>query len=82
MSAIRAKRRAKTAHPIEPVLVSISEASRLSGGISRAKVCRDLAAGRLRGVKCGARTMILMESLREHWASLPAATFKAPNGTN
>ena len=42
---------------------------------------RDLSAARGRRHPCGQkrqRTLILMDSLRAHLASLPAATFRAP----
>ena len=58
----------------DPLAVPIPEAVRLSG-ISRSELYRRLAAGHVRAVKSGARTLILMDSLREHLASLPAATF-------
>jgi hypothetical protein len=32
----------------------------------------------VRAVKSGSRTLILMDSLQAHLASLPAATFRAP----
>jgi excisionase family DNA binding protein len=61
---------------VEPIAVPIQEASRLSG-LSRSEVYRRLAAGDIRAVKSGARTLILMDSLRAHVTSLPAATFRA-----
>jgi excisionase family DNA binding protein len=63
--------------PIEPIAAPIPEASRISG-LSRSEIYRRLAAGDIRAVKSGSRTLILLDSLREHLASLPAATFRAP----
>lgn len=61
----------------EPITAPIPEASRISG-LSRSEIYRRLAAGDIRAVKSGSRTLILMESLREHISSLPAATFRRP----
>ena len=63
--------------PIEPITAPIPEASRISG-LSRSEIYRRLAAGDIRAVKSGTRTLILMDSLRTHLASLPQATFRAP----
>jgi hypothetical protein len=62
---------------IDPLAVPIAEAVRLSG-LSRSELYRRLATGHVRAVKSGARTLILMDSLRAHLQSLPAATFRAP----
>jgi excisionase family DNA binding protein len=61
----------------EPIAAPIPTACRVSG-LSRSEIYRRLAAGDLRAVKSGSRTLILMDSLRAHLASLPAATFRAP----
>jgi excisionase family DNA binding protein len=58
----------------EPLGVKPLEAGRLIGE-SRNTVYRLLAAGKLRAVKRGTTTLVLMDSIREHFASLPAATF-------
>jgi hypothetical protein len=50
------------------------EAGRLIGE-SRNTVYRLLAAGKLHAVKRGASTIVLMDSIREHMAGLPTATF-------
>jgi hypothetical protein len=52
------------------------EAGRLIGE-SRNTVYRLLAAGKLRAVKRGTSTIVLMASIRHHIASLPPATFGA-----
>ena len=52
------------------------EAGRLIGE-SRNTVYRLLAAGKLRAVKRGASTIVLMASIRQHMASLPPAMFGA-----
>jgi excisionase family DNA binding protein len=62
---------------IDPIAAPISEASRISG-LSRSEIYRRLATGDIRAVKSGSRTLILVDSLREHLASLPPATFRAP----
>ena len=62
---------------IDPLAVPIPEAVRLSG-ISRSELYRRLATGHIRAVKSGARTLVLMDSLRAHLTSLPPATFRAP----
>ncbi len=61
----------------EPLAAPINEASRLSG-LSRSELYRRLAAGDIHAVKSGSRTLILMDSLRAHLASLPPANFRAP----
>jgi hypothetical protein len=62
----------------EPLAAPINEASRLSG-LSRSELYRRLAAGDIHAVKNGSRTLVLMESVRSYLASLPTATFRAPN---
>ena len=61
---------------IEPIAAPIPDACRISG-LSRSEIYRRLATGDIRAVKSGSRTLILMDSLRAHVASLPAATFRA-----
>jgi hypothetical protein len=63
---------------IEPVTVTISEGKRISG-LSHSEIYRRLARGDIRAVKSGSRTLILMDSLRQHLASLPPAKFKGTN---
>jgi len=70
------RQRAKTGAVSEPLAVAIPDATRISG-LSRSEVYRCLGDGRLRAVKSGARTLILMDSLKAHLASLPAATFRS-----
>ena len=59
-----------------PLGVKPKEAARLIGG-SRTEVYRLLRQSRLRAVKRGATLLVLMDSIREHMASLPPATFGA-----
>jgi hypothetical protein len=74
------RRRLKgTSGATEPMALPIPEAQRVSG-LSRSEIYRQLAAGNVRAVKNGSRTLILMDSLRKHLESLPAATFRAPSG--
>jgi len=65
------------ASSVEILAAPISDACRISG-LSRSEIYRRLAAGDIHAVKSGSRTLILMDSLRVHLASLPAATFRAP----
>lgn len=59
---------------IERLAVSIPEATIISG-LSRSEIYRRLAAGDIRAVKSGTRTLIPMDSLKAHLASLPPASF-------
>jgi excisionase family DNA binding protein len=59
---------------LEPLTVTIAEAERITG-VGWRTLYRELEAGRLRAVKRGRTTLILMNSIREYVASLPAATF-------
>ena len=61
------------------ITAPIPEACRISG-LSRSEIYRRLATGDIRAVKSGARTLILMDSLRAHLTNLPPATFRAPKG--
>ena len=62
---------------IEPITAPIPDASRVSG-LSRSEIYRRLATGDIRAVKSGARTLIVMHSLRAYLAGLPTARFRAP----
>jgi excisionase family DNA binding protein len=62
---------------INPLALTIHEAVRISG-LSRSEIYRRLSNGNVKAVKSGSRTLILMDSLRAHLASLPAAKFRAP----
>jgi hypothetical protein len=59
-----------------PITLSVADATKASG-LSRSEIYRQLAAGTIRAVKLRSRTFILMDSLREFIASLPAATFRS-----
>jgi hypothetical protein len=61
----------------DPIALPIPDAQRISG-LSRSEIYRRLQAGDIQAVKSGARTLVLMDSLRAHLASLPPATFRAP----
>jgi excisionase family DNA binding protein len=58
-----------------PLGVRPVEAARLIGE-SRNTVYRLPAAGQLRAVKRGTSTLVLMESIHKHMASLPIAKFR------
>jgi hypothetical protein len=58
-----------------PLGVKPKEAARLIGG-SRSEVYRLLRQCRLRAVKRGASLIVLVDSIHEHMASLPPATFR------
>ncbi len=61
---------------IEPLALPICDAIRVSG-LSRSEVYRRLAAGDIRAVKAGAKTLVLTQSLKAFLSGLPAATFTA-----
>lgn len=54
-----------------PLAVSIKDACALSG-LSRASLYRVIAAGGLRPRKLGARTIIIVEELRQFLLALPS----------
>lgn len=57
--------------PAAPVFaVSVNEAVRVSG-VGRTSIYEAIGDGRVEAVKCGAKTLILMDSLRAFIASLP-----------
>jgi hypothetical protein len=59
---------------IEPIAAPIPDACRLSG-LSRSEILGDW---RIQAIKSGARTLIMVDSLRAYLASLPKAIFRAP----
>jgi len=56
------------------LFVSIADARTLSG-LSRSELYRRMAAGDVRAVKSGTRTLIVFQSLIDHLEALPAAKF-------
>jgi hypothetical protein len=62
---------------IKPVRISIADACSF-GCMSRSELYRRLAAGQIQAIKSGARTLILLDSLQQHLASLPPAKFGTP----
>ena len=60
-----------------PIAATISNVTRQTG-ISRSEIYRLLARGKLRAVKSGRSTLVLMESVVAHLANLPEATFRPP----
>lgn len=67
----------REASTLNPITIPIAEATRISG-LSRSELYRCLARGDVRAVKSGVRTLVLVDSLRAHLASLPPAIFRAP----
>lgn len=63
-----------------PVSMSVATAVRWSG-ISRSEIYKLLAAGKIRAVKAGRKTLVLTETLQNYIHSLPSAKFKAGNGS-
>jgi excisionase family DNA binding protein len=61
---------------IEPVLLSLSASAEFLGP-SRYTLYRLIAAGRLKAVKHGAKTLITVASLRDYAGSLPEARIGA-----
>ena len=55
------------AYNIEPIAVPIPKASQISG-MSRSAIYRELGAGRLRAVKQGSRTLVMVDSIRGYLA--------------
>lgn len=68
----------KSRPALEPVCISIDDARRYLGGISRWEMYRLLREQRVRALKQGRRTLPIVASLKEHAASLPEAKFAAP----
>jgi hypothetical protein len=66
---------------METLAAPIPDACRISG-LRRSEIYRRLATGDIRAVKSGARTLILMDSLRAHLANLPPAIFRATKGSS
>jgi hypothetical protein len=62
------------APPIEPVAISITDAILVSS-VSRSELYRLLGAQKIQAVKCGTRTLILVDSLRQYLSTLPPAKF-------
>ena len=55
---------------MEPLALTISEAAKF-GGPKRDKAYKEIKAGRLRAVKRGRNTLILVEDLKKYLAALP-----------
>jgi hypothetical protein len=60
-----------------PIAAGVGKTSELYGW-SRSEIYRLLASGKLKAVKSGRITLILIESADRYLASLPPATFRAP----
>src|SRR4051812_1160313 len=75
-STISCEPSAQTAVRMEPLVVRVPEACRLSG-LSRSELYRRMAAGQIHACKAGARTLVIVASLKAHLEGLPPATFGA-----
>lgn len=62
---------------IEPLALSVDQTARATGE-SRSQVYNLLGRGEYRAIKSGARTLVLVESIKQRFASLPAAKIKPP----
>lgn len=58
--------------PIEPILVRLAEAQRISG-LSRSDLYRRASRGQIIFVKCGSRVLVDFASLKAAIAELPRA---------
>jgi excisionase family DNA binding protein len=65
--------------PQGAITATVANVSRTTG-ISRSQIYRLLACDKLKAVKHGRTTLVLMDSVREYLASLPPAQFRAPRG--
>jgi excisionase family DNA binding protein len=64
-------------NPPLPIAATISNVTRQTG-LSRSEIYRLLARGKLKAVKSGRSTLVLMDTVIAHFASLPEATFRPP----
>jgi hypothetical protein len=62
---------------VEPFALSVAKTAQATSE-SRSRVYQLLADGTYEAVKSGKKTLILVESVRRRFASLPRAAFKAP----
>jgi excisionase family DNA binding protein len=53
--------------------LTVSEACGMAG-LGRTKIYQEISEGRLRARKCGRRTLILKDELRQFLASLPLSS--------
>jgi hypothetical protein len=61
---------------MEPLALTVAQAARL-GGPCRSAIYQDIRAGRLRAIKRGRSTFILMEDYKAYLASFPSFHDKA-----
>jgi hypothetical protein len=62
---------------IEPIAISVEDTVKGTGE-SRSQVYKKIARGQYEAVKSGSRTLIIYESIKRHFASLPRAKVKPP----
>jgi len=58
--------------PLQREALSIAEVGAVAG-LGRTKIYEAISDGRLRARKCGKRTLVLRDDLRDFLASLPSA---------
>lgn len=58
---------------IQPIAVSIPDACKMSG-LGRSYLYELLSVGVVHSVKTGKRRLVIVQSLHDYFASLPAAT--------
>jgi excisionase family DNA binding protein len=61
---------------VEPLALTVAQAAQL-GGPGRSAIYQDIRAGRLRAIKRGRSTRILMEDIKSYLASFPSFRDKA-----
>jgi hypothetical protein len=66
---------------IEPLALSIKKTAALTGE-SRSRVYQLLGTGEYQGVKSGAKTLVLFESIKRRMAGLPRAVIAPPKRPN
>lgn len=57
---------------MEPVALTVAEVAKVTPGLGRDSIYKEIKARRLRAVKRGRSTLILVEDLKKYLTSLPA----------
>ena len=69
---VRTETKVKEAAPVEPLLCSITAGTAMIGRSKRA-IADMIARGQIQAVKSDRRTLLVVQSLKDYVASLPAA---------